>query len=1113
MADRLSYVVEHNQVEKTLREKEELFYSMFVQHKAIMLLIEPKTGQIIDANNEAVLFYGYPKTKLTSMKIQEINCLPDEAVEKERNLALKRNKNFFTFEHKLSNNEIRLVEVHSTPISINGQDILFSIIHDITERRQFEERIQDLSRFPDENPNPVLRFSKEGTLLYASKSSAALLREWGRSVGEKAPKEWIENIFNSFQSDAYLEIETSCEDRLLSFILAPIHEKGYVNAYGRDVTEQKQKEKALLESEERFRSVLFSTPDFILLVDIDLKIEFVNRPLPDLKVDDLIGRNIVDFVEEEKQSEIKKILKNVLKTGFDAIYETQYRTASGLTFCYETKAVRRTINKTVVGLVLNTRDITSRKQIEETLRKNQKRYEEAQRIGLVGNWEFYPETAEFWGSEEARRIYGFSMDQEKFTTENVEGCIPERERVHQALIDLIEHNKKYDLIFDILTFDKEIRKTIHSIAEVERDAQGKPVKVTGVISDITKQQITEKALLESEKRHRTYIEHAPLGIFIANDKGEYIDVNPNACKLLGYSRDELLALSIPDISDEEDSIENFKHLKEVGRKSIETGLKKKDGSIINVRLDAVTIPNDQFLGFVTDITERKLSEEKLRQSEEQYRSVVEDSPGMICRFSADGTITFANYEYCKFFGKTLDQLIGANIQETIARQNRESIWSKIKSLTSESPIQVLENENINHAGEIRHLRWTNRALFNKKGHLLNYQSFGEDITERMRTDKLLKVLNKASTTMSTALAHKDIFDAIAKELRKLGISCYIMESDETKQYLYLNFLSYDSAALKTAIKLTGIKPENYSVKIDSVDFIREVIREKKTYFSEKTDQLIGQMLPKAIRKLSPQIEKILHITTSISVPLINEEQVIGIFSMQSGNLTLEDVPAATAFADQLSAAWKKVELVQNLTKAVEGTINTIAATVEVRDPYTAGHQKRVAALAAVIAVELGLARDQVEGIRMAATIHDLGKVRVPAEILSKPGRITDLEYEMIKTHSRIGYDLLKNIDFPWPLAKIVLQHHERINGSGYPQGLKGDEIMLEARILGVADVVEAMASHRPYRPALGIDLALNEITNEQGILFDSDVVNACLKSFKNGFKFPSELTTEDLYIT
>jgi PAS domain S-box-containing protein/putative nucleotidyltransferase with HDIG domain len=695
----------------------------------------------------------------------------------------------------------------------------------------------------------------------------------------------------------------------------------------------------------------------------------------------------------------------------------------------------------------------------------------------------------------------------------VEGCIPERERVHQALVDLIEHNKKYDLTFDILTFNQGLRKTIHSIAEVERDALGNPIKITGVITDITRQHSTEKALLESEKRHRTYIEHAPLGIFIVSEEGKFVDVNPSACKLLGFKRDELLALSIPDISDEKNSIENFRQLKEEGKTSIETDLIKKDGEAMNVRVDAVSIPNGQFLGFVTDITERKLSEEKLRQSEEQYRSVVEDSPGLICRFSADGTITFANYEYCKFFGKSLDQLIGANIQQIIAKQNREFIWSRIKSLSYESPIQVMENENINFAGEVRHLRWTNRALFGPQGRLINYQSFGEDITERMRTDKLLKVLNKASTKMSTALAHQDIFDAIAEELRKLGISCFIMESDGAKQNLFLNYLSYDSAALRTVIKLTGIDPEKFSVDIDSVDFVREVIREKKAYYTEKTQKLIGQMLPKPLRKLSSQIDKILHISTSISVPLINEEQVIGIFSIQSGDLTLEDVPAATAFADQLSAAWRKVELLENLTKAVEGTIHTIAATVEVRDPYTAGHQKRVAALAAFIADELGLTRDQVEGIRMAATIHDLGKVRVPAEILSKPGRITELEYEMIKTHSRVGYDLLKNIDFPWPLAQIVLQHHERVDGSGYPQGLKGDEIILEARILAVADVVEAMASHRPYRPALGTELALNEIKNEKGTLFDSEVVEACLRSFKNGFKFPSEMDAEDLYIT
>jgi putative two-component system response regulator len=187
---------------------------------------------------------------------------------------------------------------------------------------------------------------------------------------------------------------------------------------------------------------------------------------------------------------------------------------------------------------------------------------------------------------------------------------------------------------------------------------------------------------------------------------------------------------------------------------------------------------------------------------------------------------------------------------------------------------------------------------------------------------------------------------------------------------------------------------------------------------------------------------------------------------------------------------------EKLGKALEGSILTIASIVETRDPYTAGHQQRVADLACAIAKEMGLPDDQIYGIRMGGVIHDLGKISIPAEILSKPGRITEIEFDLIKTHPRAGYDILKTNEFPWPIAQMVLQHHERMNGSGYPAGLSGEGILLESRILGVADVVEAMASHRPYRPALGTDKALKEISSNKGSLYDSEVVEACLKLFK-----------------
>ena len=191
-----------------------------------------------------------------------------------------------------------------------------------------------------------------------------------------------------------------------------------------------------------------------------------------------------------------------------------------------------------------------------------------------------------------------------------------------------------------------------------------------------------------------------------------------------------------------------------------------------------------------------------------------------------------------------------------------------------------------------------------------------------------------------------------------------------------------------------------------------------------------------------------------------------------------------------------------LQRAIEGAINAVALTTEIRDPYTAGHQHRVAKLACSIGRELGLSEKQIEGVRVAGTLHDIGKIYVPAEILSRPGRLRQNEINLVKDHAQVGYDLLSTIEFPWPVAQIVLQHHERMNGSGYPMGLSGDEILIEARIMSVADVVEAMASHRPYRPALSIEEALLEIMQQRGVLYSPEAVDACIKVFtQKGFKF------------
>ena len=196
---------------------------------------------------------------------------------------------------------------------------------------------------------------------------------------------------------------------------------------------------------------------------------------------------------------------------------------------------------------------------------------------------------------------------------------------------------------------------------------------------------------------------------------------------------------------------------------------------------------------------------------------------------------------------------------------------------------------------------------------------------------------------------------------------------------------------------------------------------------------------------------------------------------------------------------------QRLVKAMEDTLLAMARIVEIRDPYTAGHQRRVTQLACAIAEDENLPADQITGLRLAGLIHDVGKIRVPAEILTNPDGLSNAEFDIVKTHSSMGYEILKTLDLPWPIAKTVRQHHERLDGSGYPDGLSGDQIILEAKILAVADVVEAIASHRPYRPAYGIEKALEEISLNQGILYDIEAVDSCIKMFREkGFQFPIE---------
>ncbi|MDQ6982506.1 MAG: HD domain-containing phosphohydrolase, partial [Mariprofundus sp.] len=273
-------------------------------------------------------------------------------------------------------------------------------------------------------------------------------------------------------------------------------------------------------------------------------------------------------------------------------------------------------------------------------------------------------------------------------------------------------------------------------------------------------------------------------------------------------------------------------------------------------------------------------------------------------------------------------------------------------------------------------------------------------------------------------------------------------------------------------------------------------------YAEKAGMAVEEVIGKPYWQLFPKSDARLHSCEEAEIAGKADEEL----STEDGTVYLvhsytmgENMETSIHWMQDIS---ERKTYEKQLGKSLEGTVYAIAAAVGARDPYTAGHQLRVADLACAIGQELGLDEEKIRGIHMGGAIHDIGKIHLPAEILSKPSRLTDIEYRLIQEHPQVGYDILKDIEFPWPVADIAHQHHERLDGSGYPQGLKGDEICLEARIVAVADVVEAMSSHRPYRAGLGIEAALAEIKRGRSSIYDAAVVDACQRLFaENKFSF------------
>jgi PAS domain S-box-containing protein len=470
-----------------------------------------------------------------------------------------------------------------------------------------------------------------------------------------------------------------------------------------------------------------------------------------------------------------------------------------------------------------------------------------------------------------------------------------------------------------------------------------------------------------------------------------------------------------------------------------------------------------FVALRRDITERKQAEEKLRESEAQYRLLADNMKDQLWLMDLNLKPTYISPSVEKSRGYTFEEIAQLPLDKHLTAT---SLQSAMEFFSIEMPkaladptyymTRLLDLEFYCKDGSTLWLENTFSLIWDENGKPLSLLGAGRDITERKRAEKeLLKSEEKYRRLVENS--QEGIFQSTA-EGRHITVN-----------QAFANILGYESP--EEVLATIADIPHQVYVHPDDRTKILQIIEKEGSVKSYE-----AEFYKKDGSKT----------WVSINMHAVRDEE--------GRLLYYQGIDQSITEKKKIKA--ERQENIERLRKSLEAMINAMAVTVETRDPYTAGHQRRVADLARAIAVEMNLKSEQIDSIRMASMIHDIGKIAVPAEILSKPTKLTDLEFDLIKTHSQSGYDILKDIEFPWPLADFVLQHHERMNGSGYPQGLKGDDILLEARIMAVADVVEAIASYRPYRPALGIDLALKEISGNKGILYDADAVDACLKLFQ-----------------
>jgi len=602
--------------------------------------------------------------------------------------------------------------------------------------------------------------------------------------------------------------------------------------------------------------------------------------------------------------------------------------------------------------------------------------------------------------------------------------------------------------------------------------EGKIVGMVSVIRDITERMQAEEEIRQSEKKYRELFDFLPIPVYEMDFEANITSANRAIYETFRGTEEDLKkgfkAWQLLSPEDVDTSAQNIQRLlKGEQVEGTEYTLKRLDGSVFPAIIISSVIYRDGkpvgLRGAIVDITKRRQAEETSKKSERKYRLLAENVNDVIFVLDMNLKYTYISPSVKFLRGYKPEEVLKQSPIETLAPSSRDLA---LRTLSEVMELGKSEREDISASRTLQ-----------------------------------LEVMRKDGTTVWTEVKFSFIRDENQQPVGILGVTRDIAERKQVEDALRENEARFRSYFELPLIGIAITSPAKGW--LEGNDRLSAILGYS---FQELQDMTWAELThPEDLDADVEQFNRVLAGEIDgymIDKRFIRKNGEIIWTSLAAGCVRKQDgtVDYFVALLEDITD--RKMSL-ERMRKSLGATVNAIAVTVETRDPYTAGHQRRVADLARAIATEMNLSSDQIESIRMAATIHDLGKISVPAEILSKPTKLTEVEFSLIKTHVQSGYNILKDIEFPWPVARMVLEHHERIDGSGYPNGLKADHLLLESRILSVADVVEAMASYRPYRPGLGVDNALNEIAKNKGVHYDSEVVDACLRLFhEKNYRIP-----------